>query len=689
MTTATTTPAADPTPAANSLTAAPPEPAAELAGFALPRRTKMLILGGALLAMFLSAMEQTVVTTATPRIVSQLGGLHLIAWMSTAFMLTSLLVVPIAGRLSDVYGRKPFLLGGLIVFMAGSAMSGFANSMEQLIAFRAIQGLGAGVLMANTMAISGDLFPPAERGKYIGLFAAVFGVSAVIGPTLGGFLTDEFSWRWVFWVNLPLGVLSVVVIGFFMPWLRPPKRRVFIDYLGVVTLVWALVPGLLALALIGSSANWTDTHILLMFAASIVGLGVFLTAESRAREPILPLMLFRNRTFAIVAFVFFGLGAGLFGVTFFIPLFVQGVIGKSATASGTIVTPEMLSIVVMVIVSGQIISRTGRYKNVALVGATLMTIGVVSMTQMDTGTTFGGVIWRLIIFGGGMGLLFPVLSLAAQNALPQKMLGTVSGSTQFFESLGGLVGITIFGTLLNSRITSELNDRLPADLAAQANPQQLIDPGQQEAAVASLGSETFAVVSEAVRESLSAAVTGNFWVSVVVAGLIIVALAGLKELRLRTADEASLDEEALDVPARADAIRDTGGAASAPATSAPAPAMGTPAIAMSNATHQAPAHALTADPPSILQRAYDLRLPPLGRLSAPGRSGALAAIAIGSVLGLVVAFGNRPDEPQRRSGRDRGTLHAARRGLADWLDPPAPPSAQRGWPRRLPRRPRR
>ena len=236
--------------------------------------------------------------------------------MTTSFMLTSLITVPIAGRLSDVYGRKPFLLRGLTVFLLGSTLSGFADSMPQLIAFRAVQGLGAGVLMANTMAISGDLFPLRERGKYIGLFASVFGVSAIIGPTLGGFLTDELSWRWVFWINLPLGVFSVLVIGFKMPWLRPPLRKVHIDYVGVVTLIWALVPGLIALSLVGSGDAWGDSRILLLFLASAVGLPAFLIAERRARDPILPLQLFRNRTFAIVALVFFGLGAGLFGSRF-------------------------------------------------------------------------------------------------------------------------------------------------------------------------------------------------------------------------------------------------------------------------------------------------------------------------------------------------------------------------------------
>jgi len=296
---------------------------------------------------------------------------------------------------------------------------------------------------------------------------------------------------------------------------------------------------------------------------------------------------------------------------------------------------------------------------------------------MNSGTTFVGVIWRLMIFGAGMGLLFPVLSLAAQNALPQKMLGTVSGSTQFFENLGGLVGITIFGTLLNSRITSELNDRLPADLAAQANPQQLIDPGQQEAAIASLGAETFATVSEAVRESLSAAVTGNFWVSVVVAIMIIVALAGLKELRLRTADEASFDDIPPDdaPPAAPEAPLS---APPTPAPPAPIPALA--AAALPAAALPAATAVGTPDPP-LLQRLYDLRFPPLSPLNTHGKSGAFAAVLLGSVFGLLVALGNRPDEPKRRRRIPSGTVRSARRGLADWLDPSDPPAPRTRWTR--------
>ncbi len=632
----------------------------ETAGFRLPYRTKMLILGGALLAMFLSAMEATVVTTAIPRIVSQLGGLHLIAWMTTIFMLASLITVPIAGRLSDAYGRKPFLVGGLLVFMLGSGLSGFADSMVQLIAFRAVQGLGAGVLMANTMAISGDLFPPRERGKYIGLFASVFGVSAVIGPTLGGFLTDELSWRWVFWINLPLGLFASVVIALKMPWLRPASHKVQIDYNGVFTLIWALVPGLIGLSLVGSGDAWGALRTLLLFSASVAGLLAFLLAERRARDPILPLQLFRNRTFAIVALVFFGLGVGLFGVSFFIPLFVQGVIGKSATASGTIITPEMLSVVVFAAISGQIIARTGRYKYVGLVGAAIMLIGVLAMTQMSTETSFVGVIWRLVIFGSGMGLLFPVLTLAVQNALPQSMLGTVSGSTQFFENIGGLVGITVFGTLLSSRISSRLDEDLPADLAAIADPQQLIDPGQRGTVIDEIGPDAFSVVAETMRDALASAITENFYISIVVGVIIFGALLAMKELRLRTAEDVESSPNVF--ASYENASLTSTMLAKAPNTVPPVSLVSARSLMTRDSVFTPSADR------SVPRLIFDLRLPPLPHRSI-GRASMVGALLLGVVAGLAVTGGSRHHRPPRLSTSAK-VLAPLRRRLADRIDPP-------------------
>ena len=693
--------------------AATPEEAPEVTtGYHLPQRTKMLILGGAMLAMFLSSMEQTVVSTALPRIAADLNGLELFVWPFTAFMLTSVTTIPVAGRLSDIYGRKPLLLVGLVVFLGGSALCGFAQDMTQLIGFRAVQGLGAGFLMSNTMAISGDLFPPSERGKYMGVFAGIFGISALIGPPLGGFLTDELSWRWVFWINLPLGVFSVITIALFMPWIRPVKRKVQIDYLGVILLALTLVPSLLALTLVGTSASLGDPLIVALFVGSGLGLVAFMVVERRAAEPIVPLELFKNRTFRTVAIVMTGMGIGVFGVTFFLPLFVQGVIGKTATESGSIVTPQMLAIVVMAALAGQIMSRTGRYKVMALLGATLMFAGLLAMTQLNASSTLGDVVWRAILFGLGMGLIFPILMLATQNAVSQRYLGTVASANQFFQSVGGLIGVTVFGALLNSSVSGAVASRLPADLAAFADPQKLVDPTQRAAALETLGQEQFLLVAETTRNALSDAITGNFTVSVVVAALIFLALLTLKELKLRGADD---HEGAEDIQAMHESESETAepeavaAAAFVPAPD-PAPALvpaGAPVSSHADSQAHAPP-ALAAPVPlatapmaewraepdrsqasrsrgtPLWQQALNLRLPGW-TMSRRHQAELAGALAIGSLLGLAASVSTR-----NGSGKTRGREPARapegssidvrarrlRRGLADRIDPPP----KRRWP---------
>jgi len=664
-------------------------------GYHLPQRTKLLIMGGAMLAMFLSSMEQTVVSTALPRIVSELNGLNLIAWVVTAFMLTSVTTVPVAGRLSDIYGRKPLLLVGLVVFLTGSALSGFAQDMTQLVLFRGLQGFGAGALMSNTMAISGDLFPPSERGKYMGLFAGIFGISAIIGPTLGGFLTDQLSWRWVFWINLPLGVFSVFAILFFMPWIRPSKRKVRIDYLGVVTLAWALVPGLLALALVGDDATWNDPHILLMFAASVVGLGAFIFNESRAAEPIVPLELFKNRTFTTAAITMVGMGVGVFGVIFFIPLFVQGVIGKTATESGSILTPQMLAVVVMAAVSGQVMSRTGRYKFMAVGGSVILLVAIISMTQLNVNSSLGDVVWRQILFGLGMGSIFPVLMLAVQNALPQRYLGTVSSSNQFFQQVGGLVGITVFGTLLNNHVASAVSEKLPPELAAVANPQQLVDPRQREAIIDRLGMDTFLQVADVTRNALADAITGNFVIAAAVAGIIVLAMLTLRELKLRGADDLEGATELRGPRPSLAPDRSSDGTLEPrpPVTPVPAVALATAGAPAAGPDPPPAAVPLAAVPvaatrerstaPPLWRLIVDARLP--GWTLSPRRRAELAgAVFVGSVLGLAASVSARNGNGKATSRRARsqprgGRLWEVRRRLADRLDPPAPEPRRRRW----------
>ena len=511
-------------------------PTAATVGFRLPHRTKMLILGSAVVAMFLSAVQHSIVATATPVLAAELGRIDLIAFMESAFMATSVPAVAIAGRLSDSYGRKPFLLAGLVIFAGGTALAGFATSMEMLIGFRALQGIGGGVLMANTFSISGDLFPPSERAKYMGVFAAVFGIGGLVGPLLGGLIVDVLSWRWVFWSILPLAALAFASIAFIMPWLRPPPRKVVIDWLGIGAMLLALSPAMLALALVSTGTGWLDIKTLALLGLSGIGVLAFIAAERVAPEPILPGELFRNHTFRVSALVMTVIGAGLFGVSFFLAYFMQGVLGYTPTASGLLLSAEIISLVVMASIAGQVISRTGRYKAMAIIATFVIVISGWLMTQLGTQTSAVDVVWRLVLFGSGLGLLYPSLMVAAQNALPQSMLGTISGATQFFEEIGAIIGVTLIGALVTGRLTSELAARLPADLAERADPTQLLNEEASAELFAELGEDGFAEIFAVLPEALAVAITSNFWISVGVGAVALVAVLTLKERRLRTGE---------------------------------------------------------------------------------------------------------------------------------------------------------
>ncbi len=516
--------------------AAPTTPTAATVGFALPYRTKMLILGSAVVAMFLSAVQHSIVATATPVLAADLGGIDLIAFMESAFMATSVPAVAIAGRLSDVYGRKPFLLAGLVVFAGATALAGFATSMEMLIGFRALQGIGGGVLMGNTFSISGDLFPPAERGKYMGIFAAVFGVGGLVGPLLGGLIVDALSWRWVFWSILPLAALAFASIGLIMPWLRPPPRKVVIDWLGIGAMLLALMPAMLGLALVSTGGGWLELRTLALFGVSGLGLIAFVGAERVAREPILPGALFRNHTFRVAALVMAVIGGGLFGVSFFLAYFMQGVLGYTPTGSGLLLSTQIISLVTSASLAGQVVSRTGRYKAMSIAATVIIVIGGWLMTQLGTDSAAIDVIWRLVLFGAGLGLLYPSLLVAAQNALPQRMLGTVSGATQFFEEIGAIVGVTVVGALVTGRLTSELASRLPSELASRADPTQLLSEAERGDLLAEVGESGFMRIVEVLPEALAVAITSNFWLSAGVGVVALLAVATLRERRLRTGE---------------------------------------------------------------------------------------------------------------------------------------------------------
>jgi len=421
----------------------------------LTRRQLAGTLTGLLLTLFLAALDQTIVGTAMPRIIAQLNGFDRYPWVTTAYLLTSTIAVPIFAKLSDMYGRKWFFLAGTILFVIASAFCGGAgqfswvpgDGMTQLIVFRGIQGLGAGIVVGLLFTIIGDIFAPAERAKFQGLFAAVWGLASIFGPTLGGWITDQWSWRWTFWVNLPVGALAAASILVEFPYFRPHGVRRVIDWWGVLTLSGCLIPLLLALTWV-TDYGWGSQRVTSLLAVAAIMLAAFLLAEHRAVEPLLPLGLFRDPVIVVSSVAVFLLGIGTFGVILYVPLFMQGVLGISATTSGSLLTPLLLAAVVASIAAGNIIGRTGRYRTVAVAGSALATLGMFLMAAMNGNTTYWEVVRNMIIAGLGIGIMQPIYTLVVQNVAPRAQMGAATASTQFFRSIGATLGVAVFGSIM-------------------------------------------------------------------------------------------------------------------------------------------------------------------------------------------------------------------------------------------------
>jgi len=451
----------------------------------LSRRQLAGTLTGLVLTLLLAALDQTIVGTSEPRIIASLNGFDRYPWVTTAYLLTSTIAVPIFAKLSDIYGRKWFFLAGNILFVTASAFCGAAgevhwlpgDGMAQLIAFRGIQGLGAGIAMGLLFTIIGDIFPPAQRAKYQGLFASVFGLASIFGPTLGGWITDTFSWRWTFYVNLPVGIIAAAAILVEFPYFRPQGVQRKIDYWGVLSLTSCLIPLLLALTWV-TDYGWGSQRVVSLLIVAAVMLAAFLLAESRAVEPVIPLSMYRNRIITIATIAVFLLGISMFGVIIYIPLFMQGVLGVTATRSGSLLTPMMLGFVVASATSGNIVGRTGRYKIVVLSGVTLTTIGVFLMASMDAHTAQWEVIRNMIIAGLGMGSIMPIYTLCVQNVAPAGNMGAATASVQFFRSIGGTVGVATYGSILLRTYHASFARNIPPGapprvLALLNNPLQL------------------------------------------------------------------------------------------------------------------------------------------------------------------------------------------------------------------------
>lgn len=479
----------------------------------IPHSQKVTVMIGVMASLLLAALDQTIVSTAMPKIVEEFNGLSQLSWVFTAYMLTSTITVPIYGKLSDIYGRKKLYLTAIVVFLLGSILSGLATSITQLILFRALQGIGGGALFSCSLAIIGDLFTPAERGKWQGVFGAVFGLSSVVGPSLGGWITDNFSWRWNFFLNIPVGILAIVLIAVLMPHIKSEIKRRTIDYLGAITLSIGLAALLLGLVWGGSTYAWDSWQIISLLAVAFVTLGLFIFVESRAKDAILPLSLFKNPIFSISNFILFFTGLSMFGTLTYIPLFAQNVLGISAAHSGVVLTPLTFGMIGTSIFAGQLMSRTGKYKILVLSGLAILTVAVVLLSRMTPQTTQLSLVFHMIFTGLGLGILMPIFTNVVQNAFPHSQLGVVTAATQLFRSLGGTVGVAILGTVLNNSLANQLSDNVP------------------------------------MQEALSKAITGTFFISAILVGITFLVGFSLKEIPLRKShkSEPLIEEIATDV----------------------------------------------------------------------------------------------------------------------------------------------
>ncbi len=508
-------------------------------------RQKAVIMAGTMLGLFTAAMDQTVVGTSMPRIIAQLGGFGLFAWVGTGFMLASTCTLPVVGKLSDIFGRKPFYMAGIVVLMIGSALCGSSQNIEQLIAFRVIQGFGAGMIMGLAFAILGDVFAPAERGRWAGLMSAVFASASVLGPLIGGTLTDHASWRWVFYVNLPLGSVALLVLFFGMPSFRPSRHDRF-DVPGAALILASVVPLLLAFSWAGSRYDWLSPEVLGLFACAALGLAAFCYVETRVEQPLLPLSLFKNRIFSVSSGVTLLTGFSMMGALFYIPLFVQGVIGKSATNSGLVTMPMMISMAIASAVAGQAMSRTGRYKVIGMAGVLVMAVGMFMLSRMAVDSSSGQAAVAMIVLGAGLGASMPLYMLAVQNAVPYRLMGVSTSTMQFLRSVGGTMGVAIMFSLIQAKYHSGLAESLPAPVrdnpgaaAAVDNPNFLLDSAaarrieESFSAFGPQGAQLFQSTIDAVRDSLAVAIAEAFFISTfVILGAVVIAVF-MKEIPLR------------------------------------------------------------------------------------------------------------------------------------------------------------
>ncbi|MGH9304712.1 MAG: MDR family MFS transporter [Acidimicrobiales bacterium] len=436
----------------------------------LGRRRVRIIFAGLVLAILLSALDQTVVATALPTITGDLHGLKDLSWVITAYLLASTVTIPIYGKVGDLLGRKNVFIFSIVVFLAASALSGLSQSMLELILFRALQGIGAGGIMIGAQAIIGEVISARDRGRYMSVMMPMIGVATVIGPVVGGFLTQHASWRWIFYINLPIGAVALAVIGVGLK-LPKVRRQPVVDYLGTALLAAGVSCIVLLASLGGTTYAWSSPPIIALGAAAVIALTAFTRVETKVREPIMPLRLFRNPIFAVSIGLGFAVGFAMIGAVSYLPTFLQLVGGATATNSGLLLLPLVAGMIVTSIVTGQLISRTGRYKVFPILGTAMATAGLYLLSTMGPSTTSLSSSINMVVLGAGLGLIMPVLTLVVQNSVGFADLGVATSGVNFFRQIGGSIGVALAGTLFTSRLASELALHLPARVARGASGQ--------------------------------------------------------------------------------------------------------------------------------------------------------------------------------------------------------------------------
>ncbi len=524
----------------------------------LTLKRKVTIMIAIMAAMFFAAINQTIVSTAMPRIIAILDGMDYYTWTINIYLLTSTIATVLVGKLSDMFGRKPFILLGILLFMIGAFLTGTSSDVFQFITYRGIQGIGAGIIQSTAFTAVGDLFAPRERGKWMGLMTAIFGFSSVLGPTLGGYLVDNMDWHWLFWIFLPLGIVAFIMILTLFP---KVDRKVGegIDYLGSLFMTTTIVPLLLAFSWAGTQYAWGSVQVLGLLAATVISAIIFVFVELKAKNPILPMHLFKNSVVTVSNIIGFIMNFGMMGAMIYISFFVQGVMGISPTYAGYVTMPMSIFMVVTSAVTGQLIAKQGKYKRYALIGVPIMIVGMALMVFMNS-------VWMavvaMVVFGVGLGLGMPVFSLATQNAVPHKELGVVTASTQLFRNLGGTIGIAVMGTVMSNSLTgnlksamtsssapdmSKMDPEMAQQLTAFANPQALMNKPLIEQTQASLPADIqplFAQMIAGIRSALGDTLSVVFLTATLVLVVAFVLVFFLKELPLRTSNQATPGEAA-------------------------------------------------------------------------------------------------------------------------------------------------